>query len=171
MKTKTDCRTEVGITVGIIDSIINGFRLLRNRTTVEVPVQQALLDLHSDEDVRHVIDGDVFTGKMQPKERSFEGSEILTDGMRFIRIGYVLPKDWSPENNYGRKRDEYCGCTAYPKPIENTREVAGLLVFVDGYLSGRIPGLWFQDGYNLQNFIKINERLINPEILKQLNQL
>jgi hypothetical protein len=171
MKTKTDCRTDEGITVSIIDTIINSFRLLKDRKLTTVPVQQAMLDLYSDEDVRQVIDGDVFTGKIRPKIRSFKDREILTDGKRFIRIGCVLNKNWSYENIYGRKNDEYRGCTAYPVPTDNRREVDGLLVFVDGYLSGNIPGLWFQEGYSLQNFIVIDERLISPEILKKLKNL
>ena len=51
MDTYTDCRTEEGITVGLIDSIITLARLLRTRKFKTSAIQQALINLRSDEDV------------------------------------------------------------------------------------------------------------------------
>ena len=49
--TYSDCRTEEGITVGIIDSIITLSRLLKNRDKTSHAIQSALQDLSVDEDV------------------------------------------------------------------------------------------------------------------------
>ena len=48
-QTHTDCRSEEGITVGLIDGIINSARLLKGRT-ITGAVREALDDLRSDED-------------------------------------------------------------------------------------------------------------------------
>jgi len=53
--THTDCRSEVGITVGIIDSIITSARLLKNRDLTSIEVNEALLDLKADEDLRSIL--------------------------------------------------------------------------------------------------------------------
>lgn len=55
METTTDCRTEEGITVAIIDTIINQFRLLRGRNLSSNPVQEALKDLFNDEDQSFIM--------------------------------------------------------------------------------------------------------------------
>jgi hypothetical protein len=47
----TDCRTEEGITVGLIDSIITMLRVLRHRDISHNSARQALADLLSDEDL------------------------------------------------------------------------------------------------------------------------
>ena len=47
--TCTDCRSEVGITVGIIDAIITLCRLLHERDMSGDEVDQALQDLRHDE--------------------------------------------------------------------------------------------------------------------------
>ena len=48
--TYTDCRSEVGITVGVIDAIITLCRLLSGRDTSGDEVAQALQDLRHDGD-------------------------------------------------------------------------------------------------------------------------
>ncbi len=62
--TYTDCRSEVGITVGIIDAIITLCRLLHGRDTSGDEVVQALQDLRHDED---------FAGLL----RSMAGDEVI----------------------------------------------------------------------------------------------
>lgn len=49
-ETSTDCRTEEGVTVGLIDAIITLFRLLRKRDLSGPAAMEALEDLAQDED-------------------------------------------------------------------------------------------------------------------------
>lgn len=52
MKNSTDCRTDEGIEVGLIDAIISIARVLRQRGIKAYPASlEALKDLHTDEDV------------------------------------------------------------------------------------------------------------------------
>ncbi len=53
--TKTDCREEIGITVGLIDSIITQCRILKTRDLKSKAVQEALKDLYSDEDLKFIL--------------------------------------------------------------------------------------------------------------------
>lgn len=46
----TDCRSEEGITVGLIDTLITICRILRHRDLSGVATKEALKDLASDED-------------------------------------------------------------------------------------------------------------------------
>ena len=61
--TYTDCRSEVGITVGIIDAIITLCRLLSGRDMSGDEVDQALQDLRHDGDfsslLRHMAGDEV----------------------------------------------------------------------------------------------------------------
>lgn len=50
MKIKTDCKTETGITVGLIDGIINSFRLLNGRDFKPKAVKEAMKDFYHDKD-------------------------------------------------------------------------------------------------------------------------
>lgn len=52
----TDCRTELGITVGAIDAIISLARLLRHRDLDSYEVREALMDLKHDEDLRYILE-------------------------------------------------------------------------------------------------------------------
>lgn len=52
----TDCRSETGITVGLVDSIITAARVLRHRALTDDAVREALKDLASDEDVRFLLE-------------------------------------------------------------------------------------------------------------------
>lgn len=60
--TSTDCRTEVGVTVGLVDAVITMCRVLVTRPLVDPEVVEALADLRSDEDVRAVVSGTSWTG-------------------------------------------------------------------------------------------------------------
>lgn len=49
-KTTTHCRTEEGVTVGLIDALITICRILRHRDLSGIATQEALKDLSQDED-------------------------------------------------------------------------------------------------------------------------
>ncbi len=53
--TYTDCRSEVGITVGVIDAIITLCRLLHERDMSGDEVAQALQDLRHDENFANLL--------------------------------------------------------------------------------------------------------------------
>lgn len=55
MVTHTDCRTETGVTVNLIDSIITICRVLKTRDLSAPEIQEALKDLRTDEDVNNII--------------------------------------------------------------------------------------------------------------------
>jgi len=50
-----DCRSESGITVGLVDALISICRILCHRDLSLAT--EALTDLRSDDDVRHVMEG------------------------------------------------------------------------------------------------------------------
>lgn len=52
---KTDCREEIGITVGLIDSIITQCRILRKRKLDSKEVKEAFKDLLDDEDLQFIL--------------------------------------------------------------------------------------------------------------------
>lgn len=56
-ETTTDCRSFDGVTVGLIDTIINCSRLLKHRDQMAPAVQEALADLRHDEDVERLLGG------------------------------------------------------------------------------------------------------------------
>ena len=51
----TDCRSEEGVTVGLIDALISIARVLAVRDLTPPAVREALLDLAEDEDVRKIM--------------------------------------------------------------------------------------------------------------------
>lgn len=54
----TDCRTEIGITVGLIDAIISIARVLKPKLEMyknDEAIVQALLDMHGDSDVLEIF--------------------------------------------------------------------------------------------------------------------
>lgn len=61
----TDCRSEEGITIGLVDSLISICRILAKRDLEGFNVGQALCDLVSDEDFNFVIDKGNLTNKMK----------------------------------------------------------------------------------------------------------
>ncbi|NCN07516.1 hypothetical protein GW933_02370 [Candidatus Falkowbacteria bacterium] len=54
-KNKIDCRSEDGITVGLIDALISIARILSKRDFQPVTVQEALKDLADDEDIDMIL--------------------------------------------------------------------------------------------------------------------
>ena len=51
----TDCRSEVGVTVGLIDGLIAIARVLAQRDLSPAEAQEALADLRADEDMARVL--------------------------------------------------------------------------------------------------------------------
>ena len=52
----TDCRSNVGITIGLIDSLISISRILKNRIdTDNAEINGALADLRDDEDLKKIL--------------------------------------------------------------------------------------------------------------------
>jgi hypothetical protein len=184
--TKTDCRTEEGIIVGLIDSIIAISRVLRpklNQAHLRThAVNAAIRDWQNDGDFKasyHGLTDDMIVVNQRntvKKESSYnevnykEGT-ILTNGKQFIYLGYVLKKDWTPANNYGRKRNEYWGCACYPAVESNGTHSGEIHVYssrADKDGCGEVPGLWLQPTYGLADFKPIKRALIHPTILKKL---
>jgi hypothetical protein len=55
MDSQTDCRSEEGITYGLIDAIISIARIARHRDLSPFVIQEALADLRDDEDVAFLL--------------------------------------------------------------------------------------------------------------------
>lgn len=53
--TTTDCRSDVGVTVGLVDALISIARVLARRDLAVPDVAEALADLRDDEDMRAII--------------------------------------------------------------------------------------------------------------------
>lgn len=51
----TDCRTDEGITVGLIEGIISSLRILRQRGVSTVAELEAMRDLQADESLRWLL--------------------------------------------------------------------------------------------------------------------
>lgn len=51
----TDCRTDDGITVSLIDAIITQCRVLKNRNLDSIEVKEAIQDLKNDEDLQFIL--------------------------------------------------------------------------------------------------------------------
>ena len=56
IQSSTDCRTETGITVGLIDGMIAICRILKSRLNSEKEIIAALADLQDDEDLKAILD-------------------------------------------------------------------------------------------------------------------
>ncbi len=156
-------RTKDQNTVGIIETMLCSLFLLEDCKLSNEKIQEALKDFVENDMLNKILYGDVFVGRNKPKVRRYKAGTILTDGKSFVCLTYVLKKDWTPSNDYGRKDDEYTGCTTYPKMLK----VGGEHSFVNGF-RGVITGVWLQDGNHLQDFRPIDKNLINPEILSKL---
>lgn len=96
------------------------------------------------------------------KERTFKEDTYLTDGKTIIHIGYVSKIDWTPANNYGRKHTDYWNCSWYPY---NGAYSGKTLISLHG---NDIPGLWFQEGYHLDNFHEIDKNILSEKVLNTL---
>lgn len=66
MEQCTDCRSEAGITVGLIDSVITIARVLRHRDLSVPEVVEALRDLATDEDIAAVLRSGTVSMANQP---------------------------------------------------------------------------------------------------------
>lgn len=53
--TTTDCRSDVGVTVGLVDALISIARVLARRDLDVPDVAEALADLRDDEDMRAIL--------------------------------------------------------------------------------------------------------------------
>lgn len=51
-----DCRSDEGVTVGLVDSLIAISRVLSRRDLTPGPVREALKDLSDDEDLRFILE-------------------------------------------------------------------------------------------------------------------
>lgn len=51
-----DCRSEEGVTIGLIDAIITQARILRRRQFDAYHIREALKDLRSDEDLQWLLE-------------------------------------------------------------------------------------------------------------------
>lgn len=56
MESHTDCKSEDGITVGLIDALISVARILKHRDKKSVEVVEALKDLRADEDIAFLLE-------------------------------------------------------------------------------------------------------------------
>jgi hypothetical protein len=52
-----DCRSEVGVTVGLVDALISIARVLAKRDLTSPDTLEAIKDLRSDEDIAYLIGG------------------------------------------------------------------------------------------------------------------
>ncbi len=50
------CRSDEGVTVGIVDAIITSLRLLKTRNLKPQSIQEALLDIGDDPDFDYLLD-------------------------------------------------------------------------------------------------------------------
>ena len=55
-ETKTDCQSEEGITVGLIDALISIARVLAMRDMNKKEVKEALKDLKDDKDIKKILE-------------------------------------------------------------------------------------------------------------------
>ena len=52
---EVSCRSDEGVTVGIVDAIITSLRLLKNRDLKPQSIQEVLLDIGDDPDFSHLL--------------------------------------------------------------------------------------------------------------------
>lgn len=53
--TSSDCRTEKGVSIGLVDAIIAILRVLKDRDLSDADIQEALKDFVGDEDLKTVL--------------------------------------------------------------------------------------------------------------------
>lgn len=75
-----DCRSEEGITVGLLDAIISIARIVSRRDLSSSNILEALKDLRSDEDVKRLMD----TGSLME----------LVPYRSDRHIGHITETDW-----------------------------------------------------------------------------
>lgn len=117
----SDCREEVGITVGLIDGLIAQVRILRDRDLSSNNVQEAFLDLADDEDFKWLC------AKVQEKEEEETISQdpedvVSMDVAFFIRLLELVRENVKDDATLHRLAD---------KVIEKSRD--GYKVTMDNY--------------------------------------
>jgi len=63
LESSTDCRSEEGITTGLVDSLITICRILAKRDLSPLPVQEALVDYFHEEDVDAILNASYIAAK------------------------------------------------------------------------------------------------------------
>ena len=84
----TDCRSAEGVTVGLIDGLITIARVLTLRDLSPAAVQEALIDLRSDEDLARVLGHAIGKGV---NAQLLEALEALEDAARQVMAGEMAP--------------------------------------------------------------------------------
>lgn len=96
----TDCRSEEGVTIGLLDSIIFIARVLSKRDFESETIQSALRDFRNDEDVRKIMDS------------QFE----------FCKCGHDFETHKKPESDISWDVCSFpcvlCGCTEYEEQLD-----------------------------------------------------
>ena len=92
----TDCRSAEGVTVGLIDGLITIARVLTLRDLSPAAVQEALIDLRSDEDLARVLGPAIRKGVNANtcdlvKEQLLEALEALEEAARQVMAGEMAP--------------------------------------------------------------------------------
>lgn len=78
---QTDCKTEIGITVGLIDGIISITRILVDRDWDAPEIQEAIKDLREDDDMKRLMDiGELSDAKKYIKEQE-KTISVLCDAL------------------------------------------------------------------------------------------
>lgn len=84
----TDCRSAEGVTVGLIDGLITIARVLTLRDLSPAAVQEALIDLRSDEDLARVLGPAIGKGV---NAQLLEALEALEEAARQVMAGEMAP--------------------------------------------------------------------------------
>lgn len=90
IETFADCRSDEGITTGAIDAMITLARLLRGRDLSPQPVQQALMDLTHDEDIKALLEaGRKHWIQMKVVDTLFEQERLIEREIKSRNEGHV----------------------------------------------------------------------------------
>ena len=103
MTDEVSCRSDEGITVGIVDSMITSLRVFKGRDLKSQSIQDALLDIGDDPDLQYFLDAVEEAKGNRTDEginRLLELAGLPTDDSKKLRI---------VENNVGHYRSIYKG--------------------------------------------------------------
>lgn len=108
----TDCRTPVGVTVGLIDGIIAMARVLKTMDQSSPEVQEALMDLRADEDILDLL-GLSVEKPMTPEVAFQEWNEWLNKNGRRYEIAmahdlFFIPGHEPGENPFVGMTSKRC---------------------------------------------------------------
>lgn len=107
----TDCRSDVGITVSLVDGLIAISRVLTTRDLSAREVQEALADLRSDDDMRRISTPEPSTVGREPLTKAAE--DVLAERRRQVEV-----EGWTPEHDDEHGQHELAhaaACYAYPE--------------------------------------------------------